>query len=58
MVDLRIFFARLWRDCSGSSLIEYSFLIILTVILVVAGVALAGRWAANMWTNILPALPP
>jgi Flp pilus assembly pilin Flp len=50
--------ARLWRDRVGSSLIEYAFLITITVVLVVAGVAFAGRWAANMWTNILPALPP
>jgi Flp pilus assembly pilin Flp len=50
--------ARLWRDCSGSSLIEYSFLITITVILVVAGIALVGLWAASMWTNLLPTLPP
>jgi Flp pilus assembly pilin Flp len=58
MLYLRNVFACLWRDCSGSSLIEYFFLITLTIILVVVGVAFAGRWAASMWTNLLPALPP
>jgi Flp pilus assembly pilin Flp len=48
----------LWQDCSGSSLIEYSFLIVLATVLVVAGVAAIGIWAASMWTNLLPALPP
>jgi Flp pilus assembly pilin Flp len=50
--------ARLWRDCGGSSLMEYSFLIALAIVLVVVGVAFAGGWAASMWTNLLPALPP
>jgi Flp pilus assembly pilin Flp len=50
--------ARLWRDCVGSSLMEYSVLIAITTVLIVAGVALVGGWAADMWTNLLPALPP
>jgi Flp pilus assembly pilin Flp len=58
MAYLRYVLACLWRDRSGSSLIEYSFLITLTVILVVVGVAFAGRWAAGMWTNLLHALSP
>jgi Flp pilus assembly pilin Flp len=56
MVALRKFL-HLWRDCSGSSLIEYSFLITITIALVVLGVSLAGAWAANMWTNLLATLP-
>jgi len=58
MFYLRIVLARLWQDCSGSSLMEYSFLIALTIVLVIAGVAAIGIWAANVWTNLLPALPP
>jgi Flp pilus assembly pilin Flp len=58
MLYLRNVLAYLSRDCSGSSLIEYSFLITLTIILVLVGVAFAGRWAASMWTNLLPTLPP
>jgi Flp pilus assembly pilin Flp len=58
MVYLRNVLACLWRDCSGSSLIEYSLLITITIVLVVVGVAFAGRWAASMWTNLVPALPP
>jgi len=50
--------ARLWRDCVGGSLIEYSFLITIVVVLVVAGIAAVGIWVANMWTHLAPALPP
>jgi len=58
VVALRKFLlVRLWRDCSGGSLIEYSFLITITVALVVLGVSLAGAWAANMWTSLLAELP-
>jgi Flp pilus assembly pilin Flp len=58
MVYLRNVLACLSRDCTGSSLIEYSLLITITIVLVVVGVAFAGRWAASMWTNLVPALPP
>jgi Flp pilus assembly pilin Flp len=58
MVHLRNVLACLRQDCSGSSLIEYSFLIVLTIVLVVAGVAAVGIWAAHVWTNLVPALPP
>jgi hypothetical protein len=57
VIDSRIF-SRVCGMTAGSSLIEYSFLITLAVILVVAGVAAVGIWAANVWTNLLPALPP
>jgi hypothetical protein len=55
---LRNILARLRQDCSGSSLIEYSFLITLTIVLVIVGVALAGRCAADLWANLMPTLPP
>ena len=58
MVHLRNVLARLRQDFSGGSLIEYSFLITLTIVLVFAGVATVGIWAASVWTNLLPALPP
>jgi Flp pilus assembly pilin Flp len=58
MVFLRNVLARLRHDRSGSSLIEYSFLITIMIVIVVVGVALAGWWVANMWTNLLPVLPP
>jgi hypothetical protein len=50
--------ACLRQDGSGCSLPEYSFLITLMIVLVVVGVALAGHWAANVWANLLPTLPP
>ena len=49
---------RLWRDNSGSSTIEYSFLIGIIIALVVAGVALAGIWASGMWASFLSAFSP
>ena len=58
IVYLRNVLACLRQDCSGSSLMEYSFLIALTIVLVVAGVAAVGIWAAKMWFNLLPTLPP
>ena len=50
--------ARLWGDHAGGSLIEYSFLITITVVLVVAGVAAAGIWAANVWVSLWAVLSP
>ena len=57
MVHLRNVLACLRQDCSGSSLLEYSLLVTIIVILFV-GVALVGRWAAGVWTNLVPVLPP
>jgi Flp pilus assembly pilin Flp len=47
---------RLWRDRAGSSLIEYSLLITITVVLVVAAVAAAGIWVSGAWSHLLAAL--
>jgi Flp pilus assembly pilin Flp len=55
--SLRNVLACLRQDCSGSSLLEYSLLVTIIVIVFV-GVALVGRWAAGVWTNLVPALPP
>jgi Flp pilus assembly pilin Flp len=49
-------FLWLWRDRAGSSLIEYSFLITITVVLVLAGVAAVGIWASGTWSHLLAAL--
>jgi Flp pilus assembly pilin Flp len=47
---------RLWRDRAGSSLIEYSLLVTITVVLVVAAVAAAGIWVSGAWSHLLAAL--
>jgi Flp pilus assembly pilin Flp len=49
-------FDRLWRDQGGASLIEYSILVALITVLIVAGIAAAGAWAQSMWTRLLPML--
>jgi Flp pilus assembly pilin Flp len=49
-------FSRLWRDRAGSSLIEYSFLITITAVLVLAGVAAVGVWASGTWSHLLATL--
>ena len=49
-------FLRLWRDGSGASLIEYSFLIGIIIALVVVAVALTGIWISGSWMSFLSAL--
>ena len=45
-------FWRRWRDKAGSSLIEYAFLIAITIALIIIGVAVAGLWASGMWAHL------
>ena len=51
-------FLRLWRDSSGASLIDYSFLIGIIIALVVVAVALTGIWISGSWASFLSALSP
>jgi len=44
---------RHWRDKTGSSLIEYTFLIAITIALIIVGIAVAGLWASGMWAHLL-----
>jgi hypothetical protein len=37
----------------GSSLIEYSILIAITIALIIVGVAAAGLWASGLWARLL-----
>jgi Flp pilus assembly pilin Flp len=50
-------FLRLWRDRSGSSVIEYSFLITIMIALVVVAIVATGNWFASMWEAFLAVLP-
>jgi Flp pilus assembly pilin Flp len=45
-------FWRPWRDKAGSSLIEYAFLIAITIALIIIGVAVAGLWASGIWAYL------
>lgn len=49
----------LWRfqeDRSGASLVEYSLLIGLITVAVVATIVLVGTWVALQWTNLQTAV--
>jgi Flp pilus assembly pilin Flp len=47
---------RLWRDRAGSSLIEYSLLITIAVVLVLAGVVAVGIWVSGAWSRLIAVL--
>jgi pilus assembly protein Flp/PilA len=47
---------RLWRDERGASLLEYSILIGLITVGVVASVTSVGTWAGNRWGDLKVAL--
>ena len=51
-------FLCLWRDTSGSALIEYSLIITIVIALIGVGLGSAGVWAAGMWVRLLSALSP
>lgn len=49
-------FQRLWCDRAGSSLIEYSLLIGILLVLVVAGIGVVGAWVLGTWTGLFDQL--
>ena len=51
-------FLSLWRATSGSSLIEYSWLIGIVIAVVIVGVALAGMWMSDMWQRLFSTVAP
>jgi len=51
-------FLSLWRATSGSSLIEYSWLIGIVIAVVIVGVALAGMWMSDMWERLFSTVAP
>mgnify|MGYP002624313057 CR=1 FL=1 len=44
------------RDEAGASLVEYSLLIGLITVAVVATIVLVGGWVATQWTNLQAAV--
>jgi Flp pilus assembly pilin Flp len=44
---------RLWRNCSGSALIEYSLVITIMIALIVVVAAVAGTWVFGTWMRLL-----
>jgi Flp pilus assembly pilin Flp len=49
-------FPRLWRVRSGSSVIEYAFLITLMIALIAIAIVAASDWLEAMWAAFLGAL--
>jgi pilus assembly protein Flp/PilA len=48
----------LWRDESGASLVEYSLLIGVIILVTAAAVTSVGTWASGKWTALLGQLTP
>jgi pilus assembly protein Flp/PilA len=48
---------KLWRDEEGASLIEYTALIAILLVAVIAVITGVGQWLNNKWTAMNAALP-
>ena len=48
---------RLWRDEEGASLIEYTALVAILLVAVIAVITGVGVWLNNKWTAMNAALP-
>jgi pilus assembly protein Flp/PilA len=51
------FFKQLKRDEEGASLIEYTVLLAILLVAVIATIAGVGTWINATWTNLSAALP-
>jgi pilus assembly protein Flp/PilA len=48
---------KLWRDEDGASLIEYTVLLGILLVAVIATVGLVGTWVSGQWTTLQGQLP-
>jgi pilus assembly protein Flp/PilA len=48
---------RLGKDEDGAALIEYTVLLGILLIAVIATIGLVGTWVNNQWTNLNASLP-
>ena len=55
-MSLRIF-AQLARDESGAALVEYTVLIGILVVVVMAAILAVGSWINGLWTTFFGLLP-
>ena len=53
----KMFFADLKDDSEGATIIEYSLLIGLLTVAIVATVVLVGTWLGTQWTTLCGVLP-
>jgi Flp pilus assembly pilin Flp len=49
--------SKLRRDEKGAALIEYTFLLAVMILTVIATIGLVGTWISQKWTGLEAALP-
>ena len=57
MLKVKSLIARLRRDEDGAALIEYTVLLGILLVAVIATIVLVGTWVNGTWTNFEAALP-
>ena len=57
MLQLMSLYRRLAKDDSGASLIEYSILIGLITVAVIAIISGVGSWVVSQWSGLSASLP-
>lgn len=57
MLKVKSLIARLRRDEDGAALIEYTVLLGILIVAVIATIILVGTWVNGTWTNFETALP-
>ena len=57
MSKLSNFFQKLRRDDEGAALIEYTVLLGILIVAVIATIGLVGTWVTGQWTTLQGALP-
>jgi pilus assembly protein Flp/PilA len=57
MSQVRKLIRRLAKDEEGASLIEYTALLAILLVAVIATITAVGGWINNKWTNLQQALP-
>ena len=48
---------KLWRDEDGASLIEYTVLLGILLVAVIATIGLVGTWVSGQWSTLQGQLP-
>ena len=57
MSKIASFVERLRRDDEGAALIEYTVLLGILIVAVIATIGLVGTWVLGQWTTLQGALP-
>ena len=57
MLKIMTFIQKLRRDEDGAALIEYTVLLGILIVAVIATITLVGTWVTGQWTGLQAALP-